>query len=255
MPLHYGLVDGRIFRWWGINIPLNLLPSSNFHGDIDLMVCTLSTPREAPGVFYKTWEIKLVLVGKAGRIRSLKGGKTPDILNQLRIHRKFGSPDASLLELYLHEAGSKTLKSFPTAEVFHVVEKRAKELQKQLFGYHILPFAHGKNEKGEDVGLVGIENPFDKHRMSFELSRAVKTETKGEFQNLAQHLWAFAEGEAKQRSRPLGLVAITYCRTCKNLCLIHRREEACCYHCLKPFTGKYQVPPFTHLQLSKYLTG
>src|ERR1700687_1227253 len=43
MPLHYGLVDGRIFRWWAINIPLNLLPSSSFSGDIDLMVCTLST--------------------------------------------------------------------------------------------------------------------------------------------------------------------------------------------------------------------
>jgi hypothetical protein len=254
MPLHYGLVDGRIFRWWAINIPLNLLPSSNFHGDIDLMVCTLSTPREPSGLFYKTWEIKLVLVGKAGRVRSLKGGRTLDIVNQLRIHRKFGSPDASLLELYLHEAGSKTLKFFPTPEVFHVVEQRAKELRKQLFGYQILPFAHGKDERAEDFGIYGIRNPFQPSRISFELLRAVKTEAKGEFLNLAQYLWVFAESEAKQRSKPLGFVAITYCRTCKNLCLIHRREEARCYHCRKPFTGRYQIPPFTDLPLNRYLT-
>jgi hypothetical protein len=159
------------------------------------------------------------------------------------------------LELYLHEAGTKTLKFFPTPEVFRVIEKRAKELQRQLLGYHVLPFAHGKNEKGEDFGLLSIQNPFDKLRMSHELLRAVKTETTGEFQNLAQHLWAFAESEAKRRSKPLGFVAITYCRTCKNLCLIHKREEVRCYHCLKPFTGRYQVPPFTHLQLSKYRAG
>ena len=98
MPLHYGLVDGRIFRWWAINIPRNLLPSSPYSGDIDLMVCTLSTPLEPPGVFYKSWETKLVLIDKSGRPRSLKRGKTLGILNQLKTQRKFGSPDVSLLE-------------------------------------------------------------------------------------------------------------------------------------------------------------
>jgi hypothetical protein len=83
MSLHYGLVDGKIFRWWAINIPMNLLHSSSFSGDIDLMVWTLSTPLEPPGVFYKTWETKLALVEKSGRPRSLKRGKTVGIFEPI----------------------------------------------------------------------------------------------------------------------------------------------------------------------------
>jgi len=253
MPLHYGLVDGRIFRWWAINIPLNLLPSSPFSGDIDLMVCTLSTPLEPPGVFYKTWETKLVLVDKSGRPRSLKRGKTTGILNQLKTQRKFGSPDVSLLELYLHEVGSKSFKFFPTPEVFNVVELRAKQLREHLFGYQVLPFAHGKNEAGEDFGLYGLDNPFERLRPSIELLRAPKTEATGEFLDLAQYLWAFAESESKILSLPLGFVAITYCRFCKQLCLIHKRGAVRCYYCLRPFTGLHDIPPLSHVQLSKYL--
>ena len=66
------------------------------------------------------------------------------------------------LELYLHEIGSKSFKFFPTPEVFRVVELRARELREHLFGYQILPFAHGKNEAGEDFGLYGLENPFQR---------------------------------------------------------------------------------------------
>jgi hypothetical protein len=99
-----------VFRWWAINVPLNLLSESRFYGDIDLMVCSLSTPREPPSIFYKTWEVKLILLNKDGRPRSLKRNKTERILNQLKIHRKFGSPEVSLLELYHHETGTKTLK-------------------------------------------------------------------------------------------------------------------------------------------------
>ena len=92
----------------------------------------------------------------------MKRGKTLGILNQLKTQRKFGSPDVSLLELYLHEIGSKSFKFFPTPEVFRVVELRARELREHLFGYQILPFAHGKNEAGEDFGLYGLENPFQR---------------------------------------------------------------------------------------------
>ena len=107
LPLHFGLADGRIFRWWAINIPLNLLPSSHFVGDLDLMMCLLSTPMERPAVFFKTWEAKLILVSKEGRARIPQPrSETERILNQLKIQRRFGSPETSLLELYLHESGS-----------------------------------------------------------------------------------------------------------------------------------------------------
>jgi hypothetical protein len=234
LPLNFGLTDGRMFRWWAINIPLNLLSSSRFSGDIDLMVCTLSTPRESPGIFYKTWEVKLMLVDASGKPRSLKSNKTERIVNQLKIHRKFGSPHVSLLELYLHEAGSKTLQNFPTQEVFFVAEKRAKALQKQLFGYQVLPFAHQKNEQSEDFGIFTLQNPFPQRTAAVTLLRAPRTEAKDGFLELAQHLSAFAESESKLLSKPLGFVVVTYCRVCRKLCLIHKRNEASCYRCFTP---------------------
>ena len=106
------------------------------------MVCTLSKPGEPPGIFYKTWEVKLMLVDLQGKPRSLKSGKTLQILNQLEVLREFGSPDVSLLEMYLHQAGSPALLSFPKEEVYLAIEKRWIQLRKYLFGYEVLPFGH-----------------------------------------------------------------------------------------------------------------
>jgi hypothetical protein len=252
LPLHFGLADGRIFRWWAINIPLNLLPSSRFYGDIDLMICTLSTPRESPGIFYKTWEVKLMLVDESGKPHSLKSNKTEGTVNQLKIHRKFGSPDVSLLDLYLHEAGSKGFPNFPTEEVFLVVEKRAKALQKHLFGYQVLPFAHNKNELAEDFGVFTLPNPFEPQQPTVTLLRAARTQANGAFLELAQHLSAFAESESKSLSKLLGFAVVTYCRVCRKLCLIHKRDEVRCYRCFTPFTGR-PLPAVHEMQLSKYL--
>jgi hypothetical protein len=207
-------------------------------------------PREKPFVFYKTWEIKLMLIDKAGRPRSLKRNRTGDILNQLKIHRKFGSPDVALLELYLHETKSKTFEFFPTAEVCSVVESRVKELKKQMFGYQVLPFGYGINSQAEDLGTWALVHPLQNVRQCFELLRSVKTEPKGGFLNLAQYLWAFAESESKRLSKPLGYVVIAYCPACKKLCLIHRNEDACCYYCFRPFTGGAPLPRLNELRFS-----
>ena len=241
-------------RWWAINVPLNLLPKCRFDGDIDLMVCSLSTPREQPDIFYKTWEVKVVLLNKDGRPRSLKRNKTEAILNQLKVHRRFGSPDVSLLELYHHETGTKTLKYFPTAEVFDVLQRRAKRLGKEMFGYQILPFTYGRNEQGEDFGIFTLENLFATPReATFEIVKPLRTEAREPFLSLAHHLSAFAERESKQMSKPLGLTVVAYCRACKRSCLIGRRDEVRCYHCFESLTGKSSIPPLHHLQLSKYL--
>jgi hypothetical protein len=245
------MVDGRVFRWWAINIPLDLLPGSGYFGDIDLMVCTLSTPKEPPGIFYKTWEVKLMLVDKSGKPHSLKSNKTEGILNQLKVQRKFGSPDVSLLELYLHEAGSAPFKFFPTADVFTVVERRAKALKQALFGYQVLPFRHAQNQDREDFGIATLENPFS-GTPAISLVRSLKAEAKGAFLSLAQHLNVFAETESRRLAKTFGWVVIAYCRTCRKLCLIHTRDPASCYHCSTPLAG-HPLPPLHDLKLSKYL--
>lgn len=252
MGLHFGMADGRVFRWWAVNIPLNLLPSSGFYGDIDLMICTLSTPRERPGIYYKTWEVKLMLVDESGKPHSLKSNKTESILNQLKTHRKFGSPHVSLLEMYLHEDGSKAFKFFPQRDVSAVVEKRAKELRNQQFGYQILPFRHGKNKRAEDFGIATIRNPFIPRDPALTLLRATRTEARNEFLKLGQYLSVFAESESKKKSKPLSFNVVTHCRVCRKLCLIHRTDEVCCYHCCTPFTGQSPLPPLHEVELSKY---
>ena len=135
-----------------------------------------------------------------------------------------------------------------------MVEKRAKALQKQLFGYQVLPFGHKKNEQAEDFGIYVLPNPFQPQQPTITILRAAKTEAKGAFLELAQHLSAFAESESKLLSKPLGFVVVAFCRACRKLCLIHKRDEASCYHCFTPFAGQ-PLPAIHDLQFSDYLKG
>jgi hypothetical protein len=143
-----------------------------------------------------------MLVDASGKPHSLKSNKIEGTINQLKIQRQFGSPNVSLLDLYLHEAGSKGFQHFPTKEVFLVVEKRARALQKQFFGYQVLPFAHKKNEQAEDFGIFTLPNPFQPRQAVVSLLKAPRSEARGAFLELAQHLSAFAESESKLLSKP-----------------------------------------------------
>ena len=80
-------------RW-----PNSLSPSAN-----SLSPWPPDTPKS--GAFYRTWEVKVAKLYKTGEARSLKRGKTRKILSQLDLHRKFGSANVSLLDVYLCEAG------------------------------------------------------------------------------------------------------------------------------------------------------
>jgi hypothetical protein len=173
--LHFGLSDGRIYRWWAINIPLNLLPDSGFVGDIDLMACTRGTPFERRGLYFKTWETKMMLVDKTGKPHSLKSNKTGGIVKQLTIQRRFGSPFVSLLELYLHESGSPALARFPTPEIFGVVKNRAIAVANEGFGYQLLPFGHGIDVRGQDHGIYCGRNPVNPQSPTIDIVRGRRT--------------------------------------------------------------------------------
>ena len=139
-PLRYGLAEGRVFRWFAVNIPMDLLRTSAFRGDLDLIACLRSNPSEPRFLKYLTWEVKFALIDKLGRPKSLKAGKTAEIIKQLRIHRKFGSPEASLLEMFLCDDSSISLKHFPSPPVFAVIKARADALMKEMFGYRFSHF-------------------------------------------------------------------------------------------------------------------
>jgi hypothetical protein len=237
--LHFGLSDGRVYRWWAINIPLNLLPDSGFVGDIDLMAATRGMPFERRGFYFKTWETKMMLVDKTGKPHSLKSNKTHDIVKQLTIQRRFGSPFVSLLELYLHESGSPALARFPTPEIFRVVKNRAIALANAGFGYQLLPFGHGIGVRGQDYGIHCREKP------TIDIVRGRRTRVIGAFRKLAHYLSWFAENEALRVNKRLGFTVIGYCRECRQLCLIPKRDLVICYKCGAPFPGQ-SLPTLDH---------
>lgn len=106
IPFYGPLAEGHVFRWFAINIPMDLKPGGKFTSDIEMIACLRPIPNtneqcDLDGLIYKTWEVKVSLLHENGDFTSLKGGKTRKILNQLQAHRDFGSPDVSLLEVYV----------------------------------------------------------------------------------------------------------------------------------------------------------
>jgi hypothetical protein len=223
LPLRMGLAEGRIFRWFAVNIPMSLVPGCRFAGDIDLMCSLRSFPQKPVTLIYKTWEVKVILIDRFGRPRSLKRGKTRNILKQLRVTRRFGSPNVSLLEMYLCEAGSSGFTNFPSEPVFESIQERASRLYAELFGYQLLPFAHGK-DGDTDVGVYGLGKLYPPDS-TIRILRPLVTECRKPFSELAQILETFVV------SKQLGFVIVVFCKTCRRLGLVKMNSEFDCPHC------------------------
>jgi hypothetical protein len=223
--LRWGLAEGRVFRWFAANIPMDLLPASRFRGDLDIIACLRSFPSEPRALKYLTWEVKVALVDKLGRPKSLKRGKTREIVQQLRIHRQFGAPEPCLLEMFVCEDGPVSLKHFPSPTVFEVIRERAEALVKSNFGYKILPFQHGR-EGDEDVGTFTIQHPYSHIQTASTIVRPMRTAPTGEFLELMATLDGFAESR-----KSIGFHVIVFCRACKRLGSVSMKGDAICPTC------------------------
>ena len=225
LGLRFGLAEGRVFRWFAVNIPMNLLRTSTFLGDLDMIACLRSTPSEPRFLKYLSWEVKLALIDKLGRPKSLKAGKTHDIVRQLRIHRRFGSPEASLLELFLCEASPISLKHFPQPAVFPVIQERAYALKEGMFGYKILPFQHGR-EGDVDVGTFTIQHPYHRIQTASTIVRPAILPPGKAFLELMDTLNEFADSR-----KTIGFYVIVFCKYCRKLEAISMKGEPMCPSC------------------------
>jgi len=190
-----------------------------------------TAPQKPPTAsLYKTWEVKVSLLDKTGTPKSLKRGRTEAIVKQLRIHREFGSPDTSLLELYVCEAGFMRQNQFPPSEAFDVIQERVAALRKGLFGYQLLPFEHAK-DGDQDVGLLAPYNVFKPLENAIPLLRPNRTPPTGPFLELAKHLDNFAKSQSALSKKRLGFVVIVHCKRCKNLGLISMKDDFVCPRC------------------------
>lgn len=224
LSLRWGLAEGRVFRWFAVNIPMDLLRTS-FRGDLDMIACLRSMPSEPRFLKYLSWEVKLALIDKLGRPKSLKAGKTRDIVQQLRIHRRFGSPEASLLELFLCEASPISLKHFPQPAVLPVIQERAYALKEGMFGYKILPFQHGR-EGDVDVGTFTIRHPYSHLQTASTIVRAAIMPPGKAFLELMETLNEFADSR-----KAIGFHVISFCKNCRKLQTIRMKNDPICPLC------------------------
>ena len=234
MHLFAPLSSEHIMNWFAVNIPMDLGTGESPDGEIDIIARLRGMPGKplAGGHFYRTWEVKVSLLCKDGTTKSLKvgRGKMRDVVNQLKAYRTFGSPEVSLLDVYLCEAGGSM--SY-LSNIKDSLSAKLSELQHHSFGYHVLPFGYGKRED-HDFGLhfLPAPPPFSLHPnpfMSFPVVaflRAPVTPIGPPFSNLAERIDNFVK-EQKEKGAYRGVFrhTVMFCRECRQLQLIRIREE------------------------------
>ena len=186
LPLFGALAGGRVFRWFAINIPMQLAGNRRFTSDLDVIARLYNFPGSCEWI-YKTWEVKVSLLCKDGTARSLKSGKTERTLTQLGAYRDFGSPDVSLLDIYLCEAGFMRNNSFPPASLQASISGKLLRLKAEGFGYQMLPFENAKD--GEiDVGLLAMTSEWNPLRTTFNILPATLSPIGEDFSGLVRQL-------------------------------------------------------------------
>jgi hypothetical protein len=191
LPLYGALAGGRVWRWFAINIPMDLETGGKFTSDIDILACLLDLPHSHT-LLYKTWEVKVSLLCKDGSVRSLKAGKIDIVVKQLRAYRNFGSPEVSLLDIYICEAGFTSKNVFSPACLHNVMREKLAELSKEYFGYRLLPFEHEKNGN-TDVGLLALAEEGKPLGTAIHLLHPQKSQPHEPFSRLANRINDFFE--------------------------------------------------------------
>jgi hypothetical protein len=229
LPLYAPLADGRMFRWFAINIPMDLGTGAGakFTSDIDIIACLFDFPN-SDKLLYRTWEVKVSLLHKDGRTRSLKKGKLNRTKTQLRAYRAFGSPHVSLLDVYLCETEFMARNKFPPSALSDTIKSKCSELSRERFGYQLLPFEHKKDSEG-DIGLSAIvdrRNPID---TTFKMLPALVSHTQQPFSQLAERLNNFFDGVPGPAYKNFN--QIVFCRECRQLQLIRMKDIYECPTC------------------------
>jgi len=227
LPLYAALAGGHIWRWFAINIPMYLGTGGEFTSDIDILARLYDFPRSQEWI-YRTWEVKVSLLSKDGTARSLKSGKITRTIKQLRAYREFGSPDVSLLDIYLCEAGFMSQNVFPPSSLKDAITAKIAELSEDGFGYQLLPFEHGK-DGDVDVGLLAISPNGNPLLTTFNILPAFPFRPRDPFARLVHRIDQFFE-QLPDRSHNHNK-QIVFCRDCRRLQLISMREGYTCPNC------------------------
>ena len=227
LPLYAPLAEGRVWRWFAINIPMDLGTGAGgiYTSDLDI-IARLSDYPQSKNWIYKTWEVKVSLLQENGAARSLKAGKTKRTLTQLNAYKAFGAASTTLLDIYICEDGFLSNHDFPTEEVRQVSNHKISEIKLNGFGYQMLPFQH-KKEGDKDVGLFVPSNI--QRKTVVDILHPNNFGHREPFSRLVEDLDKFFEQQGERPRKSFS--QIVYCKNCKRLQLIDMKTVYDCPIC------------------------
>lgn len=226
MPLYAPLADNRVWRWFAANIPSDLGTGGHHATDFDLVVATLDMPRSWTEKRYHTFEVKVAVIGPEGRARSLKAGKTQRTLNQVAWHRQFGSPQYSLLDVFLCLPGFFEAHAFPTDEIAAVGVRRAMGLHDLGAGYRVLPFEATPTEDPRNPPVLRSLHSGLSLESAIHLTVPRPQQPSDRFLMLMERIDEFASRSGLGNQRQ-----IVYCRCCRELVAVTMKVDHICPSC------------------------
>ena len=234
-PFRLGLARGRIFRWFGTNIPLCLI---GMQGDLDLVLSLKGDPSQDFRQLYETWEVKTTLISRDGRVSSSKSSpaKMNQLLGQMKKYRHTGSPCVGLLELFIYEDGALEGLQGPPSTVFNLIEQRRSLLARDQLGYRMIHLEHNRDHESQSIPdyYLGLKVVLfsDSPRDAAPLVSAPRTTEDNEpFRSLTKLLEAFVNSEVEKGNIRYGNCAVTFCHACERLITLSPRGVCVCRYC------------------------
>lgn len=229
LPLFGDLSEGNVWKWFAVNIPMDLGTGGGkeFTSDIDIITCLRNYPNTNE-LHYKTWEVKVTLLKNDGTARSLKKAKIPQTLNQLHAYKNFGAPVVTLMKVFVCEDGFMLNNDFPSRELNEVIVHTQDELIKEGFGFQMLPFEHGK-EENIDVGLMVMRENNMLPGSPIAILQPKNFGLRQPFSRLVYDINRFYKEMGDIPRKPFK--PIIYCKKCKKLQMIDMKTEFECPNC------------------------
>jgi hypothetical protein len=228
LPFWSGLCRGHRFRWFAVNVPMRLAGDASFTSDIDIIAKLQEYPPSKKW-FYRTWEVKVGLLFADGRAKSLKAGKLDRTFTQLSKYREFGTPETSLLDMYLCQAGLlDTGRPFSMPMLQSMSEKQSR-LAAQQFGFEVVVVEH-VSDAGPGLALKGPQCKCG--GLVHNVLRSRRSDAGERFIRLVQAIESVFEGSPPSE-RPLP--HMVYCEKCKTLQRIRLNTHQACPACRAKF--------------------
>lgn len=234
-PSRYELAHGRIFRWFGINIPFSLVGGQE---DVDLLMSLKDLPARKFAVIYETLELKATLITRHGKAISPKAGptKTKHLVGQLSKYRELGSPPVGPLEIYVCEDGFFETQQPLPREVRNAIASKRDSPSGRGFGYTVVVMQYDRPSERERAqsnyfGLRTLQRTGFPSTPMIRVLPPLSADAHVPFTQLIEMMETFVNGETTAKRVTLGKCIVTYCHRSRTLITVDHKGDYRCGNC------------------------